>query len=317
MAARTRYAPDRGLTARMTATMFLLGLVFVAFIAAIIGIGTAYHASSAGIALIAIVLGGGFAIGSLFYSDKIALRTAGAHEVTPQQEPELHGIVDRLCALADMPKPRVAVSETDLPNAFATGRSADKAVLCVTRGLMRKLNPDELEGVIAHEMSHVAHKDVQVMTIASFLAIVAALLIRIAFYGELFGGGRGRGNNNQNAAIVMLALMAVSIVVYAVSFLLIRMLSRYRELSADRSGALLTGQPSALKSALVKVTGDIGRIPSRDLRTAEPLNAFFFAPAMSLRGSGPSLSSIFSTHPSLERRLAELDKVQQQRNRAR
>ncbi len=232
----------------------------------------------------------------------------------------IHGIVDRVCALADMPKPRVAIARTDLPNAFATGRNADKAVLCVTTGLLRKLeNNDELEGVIAHEMSHVAHKDVQVMTIASFLAIVAALLIRIAFYGELFGGGRGRGsNNNQNAAIVMLALMAVSIVVYAISFLLIRLLSRYRELAADRSGALLTGQPSALKAALVKVTGEIGKIPSRDLRTAEPLNAFFFAPAMSLRGrSGPSLSSVFSTHPSLERRLAELDKVQQQLNQAR
>ena len=315
--ARTRYAPDRGLTARMTATMFLLGLVFVAFVAAIIGIGAAYHASSAGIALIAIVLAGGFAIGSLFYSDKIALRTAGAVEVTLEQAPRLHGIVDRVCALADMPKPRVAIARTDLPNAFATGRNADKAVLCVTTGLMNKLDNDaELEGVIAHEMSHVAHKDVQVMTIASFLAIVAALLIRIAFYGELFGGGRGRGNNNQNAALVMLALMAVSIVVYAVSFLLIRMLSRYRELAADRSGAFLTGQPSALKSALVKVTGDIGKIPSRDLRTAEPLNAFFFAPAMSLRGGGPSLSSVFSTHPSLERRLAELDKVQRQLNQA-
>ena len=321
--ARTRYAPDRGLTARMTATMFLLGLVFVAFVAAIIGIGAAYHASSAGIALIAIVLAGGFAIGSLFYSDKIALRTAGAVEVGPNDGEDarrIHGIVDRVCALADMPKPRVAIARTDLPNAFATGRNADKAVLCVTTGLLRKLeNNDELEGVIAHEMSHVAHKDVQVMTVASFLAIVAALLIRIAFYGELFGGGRGRGgNNNQNAAIVMLALMAVSIVVYAISFLLIRMLSRYRELAADRSGALLTGQPSALKAALVKVTGEIGKIPSRDLRTAEPLNAFFFAPAMSLRGrSGPSLSSVFSTHPSLERRLAELDKVQQQLNQAR
>ena len=318
--ARTRYAPDRGLTARMTATMFLLGLVFVAFVAAIIGIGAAYHASSAGIALIAIVLAGGFAIGSLFYSDKIALRTAGAVEVSPndgEMARKLHGIVDRVCALADMPKPRVAIARTDLPNAFATGRNADKAVLCVTTGLMNKLDNDaELEGVIAHEMSHVAHKDVQVMTIASFLAIVAALLIRIAFYGELFGGGRGRGNNNQNAALVMLALMAVSIVVYAVSFLLIRMLSRYRELAADRSGAFLTGQPSALKSALVKVTGDIGKIPSRDLRTAEPLNAFFFAPAMSLRGGGPSLSSVFSTHPSLERRLAELDKVQRQLNQA-
>jgi heat shock protein HtpX len=301
----------------MTATMFLLGLVFVAFVAAIIGIGAAYHASSAGIALIAIVLAGGFAIGSFFYSDKIALRTAGAVEVTREQAPRLHGIVDRVCALADMPKPRVAIARTDLPNAFATGRNADKAVLCVTTGLMNKLDNDaELEGVIAHEMSHVAHKDVQVMTIASFLAIVAALLIRIAFYGELFGGGRGRGgNNNQNAAIVMLALMAVSIVVYAISFLLIRLLSRYRELAADRSGALLTGQPSALKAALVKVTGEIGKIPSRDLRTAEPLNAFFFAPAMSLRG-GASLSTVFSTHPSLERRLAELDKVQRQLNQA-
>jgi len=316
MAARTRYAPDRGLTVRMTATMFLLGLVFVAFVAAIIGIGTAYHASSAAIVLFAVVLGGGFAIGSLFYSDKIALRTAGAVEVTPQEAPELHGIVDRLCALADMPKPRVAISNTDLPNAFATGRSADHAVLCVTTGLMRRLNPDELEGVIAHEMSHVAHKDVQVMTAASFLAVIAALLIRVSFYGELFGGG-GRGrNNNQNALPILLVIMLVSIVVYAVSFLLIRMLSRYRELSADRSGALLTGQPSALKSALIKVSTDMARIPTRDLRAAEGLNAFFFAPAMKLN-AGASLSKVFSTHPSLERRLAELDKVQQQLNRAR
>ena len=315
MATRTRYAPDRGLTVRMTATMFLLGLVFVAFIAAIIGIGGATHASTAVIVLFAVVLGGGAAIGSLFYSDKIALRTAGAVEVSPTSSAEaarLHGIVDRLCALADMPKPRIAIANSPMPNAFATGRNADKAVLCVTRSLMSRLDDNELEGVIAHEMSHVAHKDVQVMTIASFLAIVAAVLIRISFYGELFGGGRGRGgNNNQNAAIILLALMAISIVVYAISFLLIRLLSRYRELSADRSGALLTGQPSALKSALVKVSGDIARIPTKDLRTAEPLNAFFFTPAMSLRG-GKSLSSIFSTHPSLERRLAELDKVQHQ-----
>ncbi len=316
MAARTRYAPDRGLTVRMTATMFLLGLVFVAFVAAIIGIGTAYHASSAAIVLFAVVLGGGFAIGSLFYSDKIALRTAGAREVTPQEYPELHGIVDRLCALADMPKPRVAVAQSNIPNAFATGRNADHAVLCVTTDIMRRLTPEELEGVIAHEMSHVAHKDVQVMTAASFLAIIAALLIRVAFYGELFGGGGGRGRgNNQNTAIIMFALMAVSIVVYAVSFLLIRMLSRYRELSADRSGALLTGQPSTLASALVKVSGQMSRIPNQDLRAAQPMNAFFFAPAMHLAPKG-SLANIFSTHPSLERRLAELDKVQQQLNRA-
>jgi heat shock protein HtpX len=315
MAARTRYAPDRGLTLRMTATMFLLGLVFVAFVAAIIGIGTAYHASSALIVLIAVVLGGGFAIGSLFYSDKIALRTAGGREVSPTDGPmarDLHGIVDRLCALADMPKPRVAIADTDMPNAFATGRNADHAVLCVTTGLMRRLNPDELEGVIAHEMSHVAHKDVQVMTIASFLAVIAALLIRIAFYGELFGGGRR--SNDANAGIMMLVLMAVSIVVYAVSFLLIRMLSRYRELSADRSGALLTGQPSALKSALIKVSTNMARIPTKDLRTQQPLNAFFFAPAMNLNAK-TAFATIFSTHPSLERRLAELDKVQQQLGR--
>jgi heat shock protein HtpX len=318
MAARTRYAPDRGLTARMTATMFLLGLVFVAFIAAIIGIGTAYGASSTAIVFFAVVLGGGFAIGSLFYSDKIALRTAGAREVSPNESDEaarLHGIVDRLCALADMPKPRVAIARTPMQNAFATGRNADHAVLCVTTGLLDgRLTPDEIEGVIAHEMSHVAHKDVQVMTIASFLAIIAALLIRISFYGELFGGGRGR-NNNGNALPILAVIMVVSIVVYAVSFLLIRLLSRYRELAADRSGALLTGQPSALKSALIKVSTNMNRIPTRDLRASEGLNAFFFAPAMHLNG-GASLSTIFSTHPSLERRLAELDKIQQQLNRA-
>jgi len=300
----------------MTATMFLLGLVFVAFIALIIGIGAATHASDAVIVLFALVLGGGFAIGSLFYSDKIALSTAGAVEVTPQQQPELHGIVDRVCALADMPKPRVAIAQSPMPNAFATGRNADKSVLCVTTSLMGKLNTEELEGVIAHELSHVAHKDVQVMTIASFLAIVAALLVRFSFYGELFGGGRGRGGNNNNAFPILAIIMLVSIVVYAVSFLLIRMLSRYRELAADRSGALLTGQPSALKSALVKVSGDIARIPTRDLRAAQPLNAFFFAPALSLRG-GKSLATMFSTHPSLERRLAELDKIQRQLNQGR
>jgi heat shock protein HtpX len=318
MAARTRYAPDRGLTARMTATMFLLGLVFVAFIAAIIGIGAATHASDAAIVLFAIVLGGGAAIGSLFYSDKIALSTARAQVVTPEERPQLHGIVDRVCALADMPKPRVAISDTRLPNAFATGRNADKSVLCVTTGLMGMLTPEELEGVIAHELSHVAHKDVQVMTIASFLAIIAGLLIRFSFYGELFGGGRRSNNSNGGALPIFLIIMGVSIVVYAVSFLLIRLLSRYRELAADRSGALLTGQPSALKSALVKVSSNINRIPTKDLRSAEPLNAFFFAPAAHLTtGGGKTLASIFSTHPSLERRLAELDKVQQQLNRGR
>jgi len=313
--ARTRYAPDRGLTVRMGLTMFLLGLVFVAFVAAIIGISAAVHASDAAIVFFAVVLGGGLAIGSFFYSDKIALSTAGAQLVTPQQAPELHGIVDRICALADMPKPRIAISPTDLPNAFATGRNSEHAVLCVTRGLMRRLTPEELEGVIAHEMSHVAHKDVMVMTVASFLAIIAGLLIRFSFYGELFGGGGRRGggnNNNQGALPILLIIMAVSIVVYAISFLLIRLLSRYRELAADRSGALLTGQPSALASALQKVSGSIARIPTKDLREAAPLNAFFFAPALSAQQAQSKLGELFSTHPSMEKRLAQLAKISQQ-----
>jgi heat shock protein HtpX len=310
--ARTRYAPDRGLTVRMTVTMFLLGLVFVAFVALLIGIMYAVHASGAAIVLVALVFGGGGAFLSLFYSDKIALAASGAREVTPREAPELHGIVDRLCALADMEKPRVAISPTDMPNAFATGRNSKNSVLCVTEGLLRRLNNEELEGVLAHELSHVAHKDVQVMTYASLLAIVAGLLVRFAFYSELFGGGR-RSNNNQNALPVILIIMLVSAVVYAISFLLIRLLSRYRELAADRSGALLTGQPSALMSALTKVSGAMSRIPTQDLRSAEPLNAFYFAPAMKLNGDGGrSLAQIFSTHPSLEKRLEELAKIQRQ-----
>ena len=314
MVARTRYAPDRGLTARMTATMFLLGLVFVAFVAAIVFILSAVQASGALIVLAAVVIGGGLAIGSLFYSDKIALSTAGAVEVTPQQYPELHGVVDRVCALADMQKPRIAVSPTDIPNAFATGRNTKHAVLCVTDGLLRRLDREELEGVISHELSHVAHKDVMVMTVASFLAIIAGLLIRFSFYGELFGGGR-RNSNDQNSGLILLAIMAVSIVVYAISFLLIRLLSRYRELAADRSGALLTGQPSALASALQKVSGTIARIPTKDLREAQPLNAFFFVPALSAKEAQSKIAELFSTHPPLDKRLAQLAKISQQLSR--
>ena len=315
MVARTRYAPDRGLTARMTATIFLLGLVFVVFVAAIVFILSAVKASNGVIVLAAFVLGGGIAIGSLFYSDKIALSTAGAIEVTPQQAPELHGVVDRICALADMPKPRIAIAPTDIPNAFATGRNSKHAVLCVTEGLMRRLDREELEGVISHELSHVAHKDVMVMTVASFLAIIAGLLIRFSFYGELFGGGGRRNSNDQNSGLILLAILAVSIVVYAISFLLIRLLSRYRELSADRSGALLTGQPSALASALQKVSGTIARIPTKDLREAQPLNVFFFAPALSARDAQSKIAALFSTHPPLEKRLAQLAKISQQLSR--
>jgi heat shock protein HtpX len=317
--ARTRYATDRGLIARMGATMFLLGLVFTAFILVIVLLLTRFTTvGKGGIIFIAILFGVGISFGSYYWSDKIALKASGAELVTPQQAPELHGVIDRLCALADMPKPRVAIAPADMPNAFATGRSSKVAVVCVTQGLLRRLDRNELEGVLAHEMSHVAHKDVAVMTIASVLGIVAGLLVRFAFYSELFGGGgRGRGGGrngggDQNSFPIVLAVLLVGVVVYAVSFLLIRLLSRYRELSADRSGALLTGQPSALASALVKVSGEMSRIPTRDLRAAEPLNAFYFAPALSTRPGQLSLSNIFSTHPSLEKRLSALDEISKQ-----
>ena len=321
MATHTRYAPDRGLTVRMTATMFLLGLVFVVFVGLVIGIMTYAHASAAAIILVAVVFGGGSAVASLFYSDKIALAAAGARVVSPKEAPELHGIVDRLCALADMDKPRVAIAPARMPNAFATGRNSKNSVLCVTEGLLyhSQLTQEELEGVLAHELSHVAHKDVQVMTYASLLAIVAGLLVRFAFYSEIFGGGRRGGGNNSQAALLIPLIMLVSIVVYAVSFLLIRVLSRYRELAADRSGALLTQNPSALISALTKVSQGMNRIPTQDLRSAESLNAFYFAPAMKLTrggggggGGGASLSALFSTHPSLEKRIEQLSKIQRE-----
>jgi len=247
-----------------------------------------------------------------WFSDKIALFGMGGHIVTPEQAPQLHGAIDRLCALADMKKPRVAVADTDVPNAFATGRSPNSAVVCATTGLMRRLDEPELEAVLAHELSHVAHRDVAVMTIASFLGMVAGMITRIMLWTGLIGGfGGGNRNNSQGGdqtALVELGVLVVSVVVYAISFLLTMALSRYRELAADRSGALLTGRPSALASALVKVTGDMARIPTRDLRSAESFNAFYFTPAIAK--NGVSLSTLFSTHPSLDKRLAQLASIE-------
>jgi len=285
----------------MVTVIFLLGLVYVAFVAALIALLKS-------VALVVVIVGA-LLIAQYWYSDRIALFAMHAHEVSPAEEPQLHGTVDRLCALADMPKPRVAVSEIDMPNAFATGRNADHAVLCVTTGLMRRLEPEELEGVLAHELSHVAHKDVAVITIASFLGVLAGLLVRFAFYSELFGGRR----NDQNTAAMFAVIMAVSALVYALSFLLLRALSRYRELAADRSAAQLTGRPSALASALVKVTGSIARIPSDDLRTARSFNAFFFTPALK---EDNKLAAMFSTHPTLQRRLDALAEISRELGQA-
>jgi heat shock protein HtpX len=299
MATRSRFPADHGLVARMTFTMFLIGALYVAVIAALI----AYHVNIGFI----LILGAGLLFAQYYFSDKMALYGMGGRIVTPEEAPELHGIVDRLCALADMPKPKVAIADTDIPNAFATGRNPSNAVVCATTGIMRRLNTEELEGVLSHELSHVAHRDVAVMTFASFLGMVAGLITRFAFYSGLFGGGYGRRDDrDNNGAAMVVVIMLVSVVVYAISFLLTRALSRYRELSADRSGALLTGRPSALASALQKVTGDMARIPTRDLRAAEPFNAFFFTPALA---NGFSISSLFSTHPSLEKRLTQLAKI--------
>ena len=292
---RSRFAPDRQLTVRMVTVVFLLGLLYTAFVVALIVL-------LKDVALV-VVIAAALLAAQYWYSDRIALFAMRAHEVTPEQQPQLHGAVERLCALADMPKPRLAVSNTDLPNAFATGRNADHAVLCVTTGLLRRLEGEELDGVLAHELSHVAHRDVAVITIASFLGILAGLVARFAFYSGLFG--RGRRSNPQIAA-VLAALMAVSVLVYAISFLLIRTLSRYRELAADRSAAQLTGRPSALASALTKVSGEIGQIPTKDLRMAQNFNAFFFAPALTQKRS---FGNLFSTHPTLEQRLAALAKI--------
>jgi heat shock protein HtpX len=297
---RTRFIKDTGLTARMTLVMFLLGALFVALIVTLM-----YAAGESGygglIPLIGLA-GLGIAWFQWYNSDTIALKAMRARIVTPEQAPELHGMIDRLCAMADMPKPRVGISYTDLPNAFATGRSPNRAAVCVTTGILDRLTAEELEGVLAHELSHVAHRDVLVMTLASSAGILAGMLTHGARYGAVFGGGRR--DNNGGAPFWLIALV-VSLVVYAISFFLTRLLSRYRELSADRAGAFLTQKPSALASALSKITGEIAAIPNRDLRSAQNMNAFFIAPAI----SGATMKTLTSTHPSLEQRLQQLAKV--------
>jgi heat shock protein HtpX len=298
--ASSRFIHDRGLTARMTLVMFLLGALFVAFFVVLMGVA---GQSGYGPLIPVIGLAGiGIAWYQWYNSDKLALKAMRARVVTPEEAPELHGVIDRLCALADMPKPRVAISYTDMPNAFATGRSPSHSAVCVTTGILDKLTVDEMEGVLAHELSHVAHRDVLVMTLAASAGIAAGMLTRGAQYGAMFGG---RERRESNGPPFWLIALVISLVVYAVSFFLTRLLSRYRELCADRSGAFLTGKPAALASALTKISGEIASIPSRDLRETQGMNAFFIAPAV----SGMTLKTLTSTHPSLEERLEQLAKV--------
>jgi heat shock protein HtpX len=301
--ARTRFPADRGLSSRIVLTLFLLGLLYVVFVVVLSQFVNLW---------LVLVIAGGFLFFQYFFSDRIALFAMRAREVSPQQAPELHQMIDRLCALADMPKPRVAIADSDVPNAFATGRNQKHAVVCVTTGILRRLSEPELEAVLSHELSHVAHRDVAVMTIASFLGILAGFVVRAAIYGGAYGGfGRSSDNRDNTGAVILLVVVA-SAVVYAISFLLTRALSRYRELSADRAGAILIGRPSLLAAALVKVSSEMARIPTRDLRAAEPLNAFFFAPALA---RGASFSSLFHTHPPLERRLEQLARLEAQLGR--
>jgi heat shock protein HtpX len=288
--------------------MFITGVALVALYAIVVSVMLSLGVST----LLVIVIAAALIFSQYYFSDKIAMFSMQAHEVTAQQEPRLHEIVDRLCLLADMKKPRVGISELDMPNAFATGRSPNHAVICATRGLMQRLNDEELEAVLAHELSHVAHRDVAIMTIASGVGMLAGLVSRIAMFGAMFGGGRGggRGRGDQNIVLLEMVTMLVSIVIYVIAYLLTMALSRYRELAADRSGAILIGKPSVLAAALVHITGDIGKIPRTDLRKSEGMNAFFFAPAL----AGGTAATLFSSHPSLEKRLDQLNKLEKELN---
>jgi heat shock protein HtpX len=290
---RASFGKDTGLQARMLLTMFLLGLLYVVFIGVLFAAG----AGAGIIVVVAVVL----LLVQLFTSDKIALATLGAKEVSPAEAPELHGIVERLCVQANLPKPRVCVMETSMPNAFAMGRSQKSATVCATSGILQLLEPAELEGVMAHELTHVINRDVMVMTLASFFATLASTIAQFALF---FGGGYGNSEEEEDIMIVVL----VSVVVYAVSFLLLRALSRYREFAADRGSAVLTGRPSALASALLKISGTIERVPSQDLRKAEGMSAFFILPARTKK----SLMNIFADHPPLEQRLAALERLESQ-----
>ncbi len=279
--------------------MFLLGGLFVVLVVGLMFALPPQYAPIIG------VIGIGVAWWQWWNSDTVAMKAMGAREVTPEEAPELHGMIDRLCAMADMPKPRVGVARMEMPNAFATGRSPSRSLVCVTTGLLQILDAEELEGVLAHELSHVAHRDVLVMTFASSAGIVAGMLTRGVSYGSHVGVMRG-GRNSGGALPAILVALLVSVVVYAVSFVLIRLLSRYREMCADRAAAYLTMKPAALGSALQKITGGISTIPQRDLRSDTALNSFFIAPAI----SGVSLKTLSATHPSLEQRLEQLARIQ-------
>jgi heat shock protein HtpX len=295
MARSSTFGKDTGLQIRMTVVFFLLGLLYVGLVAALLTSG----ASGITVAIIA----GGLAAVQLFAGDKLALRAMGGREVTPQEAPELHAMIERLCIQADLPKPKVAVADTAMPNAFALGRGPKSATVCATTGIMELLSPAELEGVMAHELTHVGNRDVLVMTLAGFFATIAAYIVQ---FGFLFGGGGGYGDDDDNPSAFVLII--VSLVVYIISFFLMQALSRYREFAADRGAALITGRPSALASALMRISSGMHRIPQQDLRASSELSAFYFFPP----ATKSAISGLFATHPPMEKRIEALQRLEAQ-----
>jgi heat shock protein HtpX len=294
-ATKTSFTRDPGLQARMLLTMFLLGALYVVFVGVLFAAGV--HA------LVIVLIAGGLAAAQLFGSDKLALHAMGAREVTPQEAPELHAMIERLCIQADLPKPKIAVAQTEMPNAFALGRSQKSATVCATTGIMKLLSPAELEGVMAHELTHVKNRDVMIMTIASFFASVASMILQFGFF---FGGGSSDDDDGPSFFVVIL----VSLAVYVISFFLMMALSRYREFVADRGAALITGRPSALASALRRIASGMERLPQQDLRVAKELSAFFIAPP-----SKQAVMGLFATHPPLEKRIEALAQLEAQLQR--
>jgi heat shock protein HtpX len=293
----TSFGRDTGLQVRMVVTIFLLGLVYALLV------GVLFAAGASGI-LILIVAGGLLAV-QFFASDKLALRSMGAHEVSPQEAPQLHALIERLCVQADLPKPRIYVMNTSMPNAFAMGRSQKNAAVCATTGILELLSPSELEGVMAHELTHIANRDVAVMTLAGFFASLASMIVQFGFF---FGGGFGGGDGDDDDGPGLMAIILVSVVVYIVSFFLMQALSRYREFAADRGSAIITGRPSALSSALLKISGTMERIPQTDLRAHAEMNAFYIFPASAKN----SVFNLFATHPPIEKRIAALQRLEAQ-----
>jgi heat shock protein HtpX len=297
MARPTSFGRDTGLQIRMLTTMLLLGLVYAVFVGALLLAGSG--------AILMLVVCGGLLLFQFFASDKLALRAMGAREVTPAQAPELHAMIERLCVQADIPKPKIAVAATPMPNAFAMGRSQKHATVCATTGIMELLSPEELEGVMAHEITHIVNRDVAIMTLASFFASLASMIVQ---FGMFFGGGFGGGYSDDDDNPSIMVVILVGAVVWVVSFFLMRMLSRYREFAADRGASVITGRPSALASALLKISGTMERIPQSDLRAHTEMNAFYIFPASAKN----SLFNLFSTHPPMEQRIAALGRLEAQ-----